>query len=81
MPALAAWLHARLSFRRRLRKLIEATRAQIERRYTRPASEPEVSPISVQHFHAAGSATCAAMTLRLYQKAGLEGLVRRIWHS
>ena len=57
-------------------KLIEATRAQIERRYTRPAAEKRFRRILFSIFPRPDRLRALLLPLRLYQKAGLEALVR-----
>jgi glycolate oxidase iron-sulfur subunit len=57
-------------------KLIEATRAQIERRYTRPASEKRFRQLLFSIFTRPDRLRALLLPLRLYQKAGLEALVR-----
>ena len=59
-------------------KLIEATRAQIERRYTRPASELRFRRFLFSIFTRPARLRALLLPLRLYQKVGLEGLVRRL---
>ncbi|MGC1295607.1 MAG: glycolate oxidase subunit GlcF [Alloacidobacterium sp.] len=59
-------------------KLIEATRAQIERRYTRPASEKRFRQLLFSIFTRPDRLRALLLPLRLYQKAGLEALVRRL---
>ena len=58
-------------------KLIEATRAQIERRYTRPASEKRFRRLLFSIFPRPDRLRALLLPLRLYQKAGLHSLVRR----
>jgi glycolate oxidase iron-sulfur subunit len=59
-------------------KLIEATRAQIERRYPRPASEKWFRQLLFSIFTRPDRLRSLLLPLRLYQKAGLEALVRRL---
>lgn len=59
-------------------KLIEATRAQIERRYARPASEKSFRRFLFSIFTHPARLRALLLPLRLYQKAGLEALVRRM---
>jgi glycolate oxidase iron-sulfur subunit len=59
-------------------KLIEATRAQIERRYVRPASEKRFRQFLFTIFTHPARLRALLLPLRLYQKVGLEALVRRI---
>jgi glycolate oxidase iron-sulfur subunit len=59
-------------------KLIEATRAQIERRYTRPVPEKRFRRFLFNIFTRPDRLRALLLPLRLYQKAGLEALVRRI---
>jgi glycolate oxidase iron-sulfur subunit len=59
-------------------KLIEATRAQIERRYARPASEKRFRRFLFSIFTRPARLRALLLPLRLYQKVGLEALVRRI---
>jgi glycolate oxidase iron-sulfur subunit len=58
-------------------KLIEATRAQIERRYTRPAAEKRFRRFLFSIFPRPDRLRALLLPLRLYQKAGLQSLVRR----
>jgi glycolate oxidase iron-sulfur subunit len=58
-------------------KLIEATRAQIERRYVRPASEKRFRQFLFTIFTHPARLRALLLPLRLYQKVGLEALVRR----
>jgi len=58
-------------------KLIEATRAQIERRYTRPAAEKRFRRLLFNIFPRPDRLRALLLPLRLYQKAGLQSLVRR----
>ncbi len=58
-------------------KLIEATRAQIERRYTRPAPEKRFRRFLFSIFPRPDRLRALLLPLRLYQKAGLQSLVRR----
>src|SRR5258707_12112788 len=57
-------------------KLIEATRAQIERRYTRPAAEKRFRRILFSIFPRPDRLRALLLPLRLYQKAGLQALGR-----
>ena len=57
-------------------KLIEATRAQIERRYTRPAAEKRFRRFLFSIFTRPDRLRSLLLPLRLYQKAGLQTLVR-----
>src|SRR5580700_7144366 len=59
-------------------KLIEATRAQIERRYSRPPSEKLFRQFLFSTFTHPERLRLLALPLRLYQKTGLQALVRRI---
>src|SRR5258707_5403487 len=59
-------------------KLIEATRAQIERRYTRPASERSFRRFVFSTFTNPCRLRVLPLPLRLYQQTGLQKLVRRI---
>jgi len=59
-------------------KLIEATRAQIERNYTRPASEKSFRRFLFSTFTNPSRLSLLALPLRLYQQTGLQKLVRRI---
>src|ERR1700751_4954626 len=59
-------------------KLIEATRAQIERRYTRPSSEKRFRRFLFSTFTHPERLSLLALPLRLYQQSGLQTLVRRI---
>ena len=59
-------------------KLIEATRAQIERRYTRSAPEKRFRRLLFSIFTRPARLRALLLPLRLYQKAGLEVLVRRM---
>jgi glycolate oxidase iron-sulfur subunit len=59
-------------------KLIEATRAQIERRYVRPAPEKGFRRFLFSVFTRPGRLRVLLLPVRLYQKAGLQALVRRI---
>jgi len=58
-------------------KLIEATRAQIERRYTRPAAEKRFRRLLFSIFPRPDRLRALLLPLRLYQKAGLQSFVRR----
>jgi glycolate oxidase iron-sulfur subunit len=59
-------------------KLIESTRAQIERRYTRPASEKRFRRLLFSIFTRPARLRALLLPLRLYQKAGLDVLMRRL---
>jgi glycolate oxidase iron-sulfur subunit len=59
-------------------KLIEATRAQIERRYTRPSAEKGFRWFLFSTFTHPERLSLLAAPLRLYQRSGLQSLVRRI---
>ena len=59
-------------------KLIEATRAQIERRYERPAKEKRFRSFLFSTFTQPKRLRLMAIPLRLYQQTGLQNLVRRI---
>ncbi len=59
-------------------KLIEATRAQIERRYTRPPSEKGFRRFLFSTFTHPERLSLLALPLRLYQRSGLQDLVRQI---
>jgi glycolate oxidase iron-sulfur subunit len=59
-------------------KLIEATRAQIERRYTRSAAEMGFRRFLFSIFPRPERLRALLLPLRLYQKAGLQSLVRRV---
>src|ERR1700726_2023723 len=59
-------------------KLIEATRAQIERRYSRSAPEKRFRRLLFSIFTRPARLRALLLPLRLYQKAGLEVLVRRM---
>jgi glycolate oxidase iron-sulfur subunit len=59
-------------------KLIEATRAQIERRYTRSSSENAFRKFLFSTFTNPGRLGLLALPLRLYQKSGLQALVRKM---
>jgi glycolate oxidase iron-sulfur subunit len=59
-------------------KLIEATRAQIERRYTRSAAEMRFRRFLFSIFPRPERLRVLLLPLRLYQKAGLQSLVRRV---
>ena len=59
-------------------KLIEATRAQIERRYTRPASDKRFRRFLFDVFTRPDRLRALLLPLRLYQKTGLKTFVRRI---
>jgi glycolate oxidase iron-sulfur subunit len=59
-------------------KLIEATRSQIERRYTRPVSEKRFRSFLFNTFTQPQRLSLLALPLRLYQQTGLQSLVRRI---
>jgi glycolate oxidase iron-sulfur subunit len=59
-------------------KLIEATRAQIERHYTRPSTEKGFRWFLFSTFTHPERLRLLAAPLRLYQRSGLQSLVRRI---
>ncbi len=59
-------------------KLIEATRAQIERRYARPAAEKRFRRLLLSVFTHPNRLRALLLPLRLYQKTGLQALVRRM---
>jgi glycolate oxidase iron-sulfur subunit len=59
-------------------KLIEATRAQIERRYQRPGAEKGFRRFLFNTFTRPERLRLLAMPLRLYQRTGLDKLVRRL---
>src|SRR5580700_8117519 len=59
-------------------KLIEATRAQIERRYERPAAEKRFRQFLFSTFTRPERLRLLALPLRLYQQTGLDKLVRRL---
>ena len=59
-------------------KLIEATRAQIERRYERPAKEKRFRSFLFSTFTQPKRLRLMAIPLRLYQQTGFQNLVRRI---
>jgi glycolate oxidase iron-sulfur subunit len=59
-------------------KLIEATRAQIERRYTRPVAEKRFRGFLFSTFTRPSRLRALLLPLRLYQKAGFQTLVRRM---
>ena len=59
-------------------KLIEATRAQIERRYQRPAAEKRFRRFLFSIFPRPDRLRALLLPLRLYQKAGLQSLMRRV---
>jgi glycolate oxidase iron-sulfur subunit len=59
-------------------KLIEATRAQIERRYTRSAGEKRFRRFLFSIFPHPDRLRALLLPLRLYQKAGLQSLMRRL---
>jgi glycolate oxidase iron-sulfur subunit len=59
-------------------KLIEATRAQIERRYARPAAEKRFRRFLLSVFTHPNRLRALLLPLRLYQKTGLQALVRRV---
>jgi glycolate oxidase iron-sulfur subunit len=59
-------------------KLIEATRAQIERRYARPAAEKWFRRFLLSTFPHPNRLRALLLPLGLYQKTGLQALVRRI---
>src|SRR5208283_3755563 len=68
-------LHDGVSFWRGLR---ETNRARIERRYARPASEKRFRRFLFSIFTHPARLRALLLPLRLYQKAGLEALVRRM---
>ena len=57
-------------------KLIEATRAQIERRYTRSAAEKRFRRFLFSTFTRPDRLRALLLPLRLYQRVGLQALVR-----
>jgi glycolate oxidase iron-sulfur subunit len=59
-------------------KLIEATRAQIERRYTRSAAEKRFRRFLFSTFTRPDRLRSLLLPLRLYQQAGLQALVRSL---
>lgn len=59
-------------------KLIEATRAQIERCYTRPAPEKRFRRLLFSIFTHPARLRALLWPLRLYQKVGLDALLRRL---
>jgi glycolate oxidase iron-sulfur subunit len=59
-------------------KLIEATRAQIERRYTRPPAEIRFRRFLFSTFTRPSRLRALMLPLRLYQKAGIQAFVRRL---
>jgi len=59
-------------------KLIEATRAQIERRYARPAAEKRFRRFLLSTFTHPNRLRALLLPLSLYQKSGLQALVRRL---
>jgi glycolate oxidase iron-sulfur subunit len=59
-------------------KLIEATRAQIERRYARPAAEKRFRRFLLSVFTHPNRLRALLLPLRVYQKTGLQALVRRM---
>ena len=59
-------------------KLIEATRAQIERRYARPAAEKRFRRFLLSTFTHPIRLRALLLPLSLYQKSGLQALVRRL---
>jgi glycolate oxidase iron-sulfur subunit len=59
-------------------KMIEATRAQIERRYARPAAEKRFRRLLLSVFTHPNRLRALLLPLRLYQKTGLQALVRRV---
>ena len=59
-------------------KLIEATRAQIERRYARPAAEKRFRRFLLSTFTHPNRLRALLLPLGLYQKSGLQALVRRL---
>src|SRR5437899_3401612 len=58
-------------------KLIEATRAQIERRYTRSAAEKRFRRFLFNTFTRPNRLRALLLPLRLYPRTGLQALVRR----
>jgi glycolate dehydrogenase iron-sulfur subunit len=58
-------------------KLIEATRAQIERRYRRPAGETRFRRFLFSIFPRPDRLRALLLPVRWYQKSGLQSLVRR----
>jgi glycolate oxidase iron-sulfur subunit len=59
-------------------KLIEATRAQIERRYTRPPAEIRFRRFLFSTFTRPSLLRALMLPLRLYQKTGIQAFVRRL---
>jgi glycolate oxidase iron-sulfur subunit len=59
-------------------KLIEATRAQIERRYTRPPAEMRFRHFLFGTFTRPGRLRALMVPLRIYQKIGIQDFVRRL---
>jgi glycolate oxidase iron-sulfur subunit len=59
-------------------KLIEATRAQIERRYTRPPAEIRFRRFLFSTFTRPSRLRALMLPLRLYQKTGIQAFVRRL---
>jgi glycolate oxidase iron-sulfur subunit len=59
-------------------KLIEATRAQIQRRYMRPAVEKRFRSFLFSTFTRPDLLRALLLPLRLYQRTGLQALVRRM---
>jgi len=59
-------------------KLIEATRAQIERRYTRPVAEKRFRGFLFSTFTRPNRLRALVLPLRLYQKTGFQTLARWI---
>jgi Fe-S oxidoreductase len=59
-------------------KLIEATRAQIERRYNRPAGEMRFRRFLFSIFPRPDRLRALLLPLRWYQKTGLQSFVRRV---
>jgi glycolate oxidase iron-sulfur subunit len=59
-------------------KLIEATRAQIERRYARPAAEKRFRSFLFSTFTRPERLSALLLPLRLFQRTGLQALVRRM---
>jgi glycolate oxidase iron-sulfur subunit len=59
-------------------KLIEATRAQIERRYRRPPAEMRFRRFLFSTFPHPARLRALMLPLRLYQKLGIQDLVRRL---
>jgi glycolate oxidase iron-sulfur subunit len=59
-------------------KLIEATRAQIERRYARPAADKRFRQFMFNTFTRPGLLRAMLLPLGLYQRTGLQALVQRM---